>query len=622
MSGICGIVQRDRNRQVTNSDLASMLRVLGNAHEERGSIATVNALGLAVQSSAGYSAGIAKMDVHGSILALAFYGNIYNLSDLIPEERPELDPATALLRMFHKSGPAALEKIRGEFVTALWDGTQETLYLATDRFRVHPLFYYEDNDKLVFSSKIKSILACPFPIKRTINPQAIVDVTASSVIPTPKTIFNEIRKLPPGYVLRYYKGDVHLTRYWDIRFSAAEKPRKRQLKHELKENFTEAVSVRLKNESLPDEIGTFLSGGVDSSTVTGVLCKLLKRPIKSFSIGFGETRYNEINYARIAARAFACRHFEYFVTPRDAYETIPLLLNAFDEPYANASAIPTYFCAKLASDNGVKVLYAGDGGDELFAGNERYADQRFFDYYHKIPRWIREPIVGPTIFALADQFRFPLIEKAQKYISRASVPYPQRLTAYGLFETFPMPSLFEPGFIRSLGDGYDTYESIYSLYRSATGETELDRQLYIDLKHTIADNDLFKVVRMTANAGIAVRFPFLDHVLAEFAASIPAHIKMKGRRLRSFFKETYADFLPVEIRKKTKHGFGLPIPSWLRTDKRLNEMMLDLLLDPTTIQRGYFQKNTLEELVLRHQNDSTAFYGTILWNLMILELWH
>jgi asparagine synthase (glutamine-hydrolysing) len=240
-----------------------------------------------------------------------------------------------------------------------------------------------------------------------------------------------------------------------------------------------------------------LSGGIDSSTLTGVLTRLTNRKIKCYSIGFDQEQFNEISYARIAAQAFGAEHYQYFVTPADVYEAIPILMESFDEPFANASAVPTYFCAKFAKDHGVDILYAGDGGDELFAGNQRYADQRLFDYYYKIPSVLRTAFVAPFVSALADGLELTLFQKAKKYIQRASIPYPQRLTSYGFFHVFPFRELLTADFVATVGQNYDSDGSAHRYYNEALANTALDRQLYVDLKMTISDNDILKVIRMT-----------------------------------------------------------------------------------------------------------------------------
>jgi asparagine synthase (glutamine-hydrolysing) len=474
---------------------------------------------------------------------------------------------------------------------------------------------------LIFASRMRSIFASPYSVRWSVNPEAVVDVMAWSIIPTPKTIFREVEKLPPAHVLTYQRGKVKLKAYWEISFLESEALDEVELAQRLKASVREAVGIRFAEDGPSDRIGSFLSGGVDSSTVTGVLTQLAKNPIKSFSIGFDEPRFNEINYARIVAQTFGADHHEYFVTPHDTYDAISVLIDECDEPFANASAIPTYFCARMARQHGVDVLYAGDGGDELFAGNERYATQRLFDYYLKIPTCLREPLLKPLVFNLADMLGWTLLVKGKKYIQRASIPYPERLSSYNFFSLVAMTELFEPALLQAVGRGYDPYAPINAYYRQAPAHDELDRQLYIDLKLAISDNDLIKVTRMSEAAHVAVRFPLLDHILAEFAARIPAHVKMRGRQLRSFFKNAYADMLPLATRTKTKHGFGLPIPVWLRTDADLHEMMRDLVLNPRTLLRDYFRQQTIEELVRRHQTDLTSFYGTVLWNIMILELW-
>ena len=622
MSGICGLALSGHNSHVEAAYLLPMVQALRCGVPEEGARVAVGTVGLGAQGFSGRLAGVSHMIQHGLPLALAFHGSVYNAFELLPTEEQTSNPCQGLLRLYVQEGIGFIQRLRGEFACALWDAHQETLYLATDPFRVHPLFYYQDQHKLVFASRMKALLACPLPIQCTINAEAIADVVVRSAIPTPKTIFQEVKKLPPGHILRVRRGAMELTPYWDINFLDPDSAGEGELARKLNVFFSDAVAIRLAREQRPERIGTFLSGGIDSSTVTGVLTQLAKHPIKSFSIGFAEQRFNEIDYARIAAQAFGAEHYEYFVSPKDTYDSIPVLLEGFDEPFGNASAVPTYFCAKMAREQGVEVLYAGDGGDELFAGNERYAEQRLFDYYAQIPGWLRESLLKPLIYTLAERLQWALFVKGKKYIQRASIPYPARLSSYGFSTMVPMPTLLTDELMEAIGQAYDPYAAVNMYYCQAPAQNALDRQLYIDLKLAISDNDLFKVTRMTEAAGITVRYPFLDSRFAEFAATVPAYVKMHGRQLRSFFKRAYADLLPSRIRAKPKHGFGLPIPEWLRTDRALNEMMHDLVLSPQSIQRGYFRRQTLEGLIERHKTDQTSFYGTALWNLMMLELWH
>lgn len=622
MSGICGIILNDRNRQVTRAELSPMVKALNFQGDGDGYSVSLGHVAIGAQKFPGRLAGVAELNVNERQIAIAFHGSLYNLKELFCYEKSNPDPVIELLKLYLKDGIAFIKRLRGEFVLALWDGQKEILYLATDRFRVHPLFYYKDEDKLIFASRMKALLASPFQVNRTINPDAIIHVVASSIIPAPKTIFREVKKVPQGHFLTYKNREIELEPYWEVSFLHPSKEKESLLAQQFKILFTDSLHTRLEVDGNSNNIGAFLSGGVDSSTVTGVITQLVEHPIKSFSIGFDEERFNELNYARIAAQAFGAEHYEYYVSPKDTYDVIPIFLEAIDEPYANASAIPTYFCAKVAKERGVGILYAGDGGDELFAGNQRYADQHLFEYYHKLPAWLREPILKPLIFSMADKLKWGPFVKGKKYIQRASIPYDERITSYDFFKVVPIHEFIEDDLSEAVGKDFNPYEIFSDYYRKAPAQNNLDRHLYIDWILTLADNDLIKVTRMTEATGVTVRYPFLDHKIAEFSVKVPAHIKMRGTKLRSFQKNTYADLLPLEIRTKKKHGFGLPIPIWLRTDKGLNEMMLDLVLSPQSLQRGYFKKRALEKLIKDHKTDESSFSGTVVWSLMVLELWH
>lgn len=621
MSGIYGVAFGERERRATEDERSGIFDRLGETNSATLKVIDTKGAILGATVGTGCLGNIAEVTINDCSFVMAVYGNIYNLKDVVSGDRCT-NYVDELLHLHAREGWKFIERLRGDFVLALWDGCAETLYLATDRFRVHPLFYARDGKRLVFASRLKWLLSS-CRSKNRINPAAIVDIVGSSVIPTPRTIFLEVEKLPPGNILTFHAGTLQIAPYWDIEFRSVNGLSKAALTEQLKENFYEAISIRMAHDTKSRNIGTFLSGGVDSSTVTGVITQIREGAVKSFSIGFADEDFNELSYARIAAKAFGCVHYESFVTPTDVCSAIPMLVNGFDEPFANASAIPTYYCAKMAKEHGVDILYAGDGGDELFAGNERYATQRLFDYYQKIAPWLRNSLVTPLVFRLAGLFSWDVLTKAQKYIKRSNVPYPERLYSYGFLKNIEMPEWFDDKLLRALGNEYIPYAETRSHYFNAKAESELDRQLYVDLKLTISDNDLVKVSRMAEAAGIEVRYPFLDHRLAEFAARVPAQLKMRGLNLRSFFKNAYSDLLPQDIRSKKKHGFGLPIPVWLRTDRTLNEMMRDLVLGRRALERGYFRKKAIENLVERHRVDeSTSFHGTILWNLMLLELWH
>jgi asparagine synthase (glutamine-hydrolysing) len=625
MSGICGVLAKNDAR-IAGASLHAMrdrLRLQAPTSDQvRTAEVAVGPILFGVSLAGRQVGGVALAERDGAPLAITLCGSLYDV-DAVPGDRGDLHgPAARILDRYLAEGISFIQRLDGEVSLALWDGRIETLYLATDRFRIHPIFYCDENKQFVFASRIGALLESPLAVAATIRPEAIVLTVASSVIPTPKTAFREISKLPPGHLLVHRNGTTTLAPFWSADFLRPSPDRESNLAAEVRTRFSDAVARRLRVDGSTDHLGTFLSGGIDSSTVTGVLMRAAGQPVKSFSIGFGEARFNEISYARIAARALGAEHYEYFVVPKDVPEVLPVLLTSFDEPYGNASAIPTYLCAKLARDHGVDVLYAGDGGDELFAGNERYATQKLFEYYRRIPAWIGRGAIEPVVTGLAQALRWNLLVMGKKYIRRATLPPGKRLTSYDFFNVVPMERFLTTDFLLAVGDDFDPGEATERLYTEAPAQTELDRQLYVDLNITIADNDLFKVTRMAEAAGVTPRFPFLDRELAEFAMAVPASIKMRGRNLRTFFKRAYADLLPAEVRAKSKHGFGLPIGDWLQTDRALIEMMDDLVLSPRTLSRGYFRKDALQELVQRHREGSASFYGATLWNLMVLELWH
>lgn len=574
-----------------------------------------SSVGLGVHRVAGFQGGLVERRLGDRVLAVAFHGTLDE--DGTPEGGgvPDL-----LLDRYLRSGIEFLSDLRGEFVLAIWDSKDETLFLATDRFRVHPLLYGGDARGFAFASRMRAFDPSPVPGSRTLHAPAILDVLASSYVPTPETIYEEIHKLPPGHVLTYARGTVTVRPYWDIDFRHPSRDSEEALAAQVREAFHDAIARRYHRDGGGERVGAFLSGGVDSSTVSGVLTQVAGGPIRTFSIGFGEAYYNEMSFARIAAQRFGAEHHEYYVTAKDTVDAIPIVVEEFDEPFGNASSIPTYYCAKLAREHGVDCLYAGDGGDELFGGNERYAFDRIFGYYHRVPGWMRKALVGPGVNALARALPHPLFRKARNYVQKASLPPVQRMTAYTFFNVVPLGDVVEPEFLARV-NGYDPHRAMERAFSHALGDTDLDLGLYLDLKLAIGDNDLYKVNRMTEAAGVAVRYPFLDQGLAEAAARVPASLKMRGRKLRVFFKRAYRDLLPPEVVGKTKHGFGLPIAVWLGSDPTLNAMMRDLVLGPRSLARGYFQKRALERLMEEHRTDTTLFSGTVLWNLMVLELW-
>ncbi len=563
-------------------------------------------------------AGSLRVKIHGCFYWVGVYGShIPEMKDFSKESESYL---FRLIEKYIAKGPSFVEEMEWECSLALWDESKETVLLATDPCRINPIFYAYDHSMLVFSTRLPVVARILGGPALSLNLESVLHIIGSSYIPTPSTIFNEISTLSPGSVLTYCWGRSQIKKYWEIDFTHPSQDSVKDLQEELRQTFRVSLEGRVKNQTDPTTIGTFLSGGIDSSTVTGVLTEIYKQPINTFTIGFSEEKFNEVEFARIASRCFHSNHHEYFVTAEDTFNALPHLIKWFDQPFGNASSIPTYFCAKLAREAGVTTLFAGDGGDELFAGNERYLTQRIFDWYKLLPRSLRRRICEPWVDKLQALLPLAILTKAQKYIRRANIPYPDRLASWGIFEILGANQFLHPKTSEHLSD-FNPNSVLFQHYANARATTELDHQLYIDLQLTIGNNDLVKVTTMTEAADVDVQFPFLSQGLMECAAKIPASHKLRGTQLRRFFKMTYSDLLPKEILRKKKHGFGLPVSYWLNSYKPLNDLMHDLLLGKKACQRGLFEAKTLRELINRHHQDDTSFYGSIIWNIMMFELW-
>ena len=367
----------------------------------------------------------------------------------------------------------------------------------------------------------------------------------------------------------------------------------------------------------PAERGAFLSGGTDSSTLVGLLSRITQERVNAFSVGFEEERYNEIYYARIAASHFRSEAHEYFVHPDEALDTISLIAQGYDEPFGNSSAIPTYFCLKMAREAGIKSIFAGDGGDELFGGNERYLTEKVFSLYHTIPSWIRK---GTDLAA----DRLPMVNpwrKVRNYVHKANQYVPDRFFYYQLYFRVHASEYFTDEF-RNIIDFDFPIRIPRQHYERIGNVSPLNRLLYMDLKMAIADNDLFKVNRMAEALGIQVCYPYLDTHVAAMSGTIPAKLKLKKWTKPNIFKKAFGDLLPKEILAKTKHGFGLPTGDWLRTHAGFRDLARSLLLDSRSNQRGYFKEKALEGLLDRHDKESSGYYASQIWNFMMLELWH
>jgi asparagine synthase (glutamine-hydrolysing) len=531
----------------------------------------------------------------------------------IPElqrQAEQTDLASSVIEAYRTYGPSFLERLHGPFALTLVDTQDQTALLAIDRLGVQPLAFAQTAKGIVFASDARAVAAHP-DVDNALSPQGLFNYLFFHMVPSPGSIFTGVEKLLPGQCVVWHQGRLERNFYWRMvyRDDGGDNPEGKASR------FKSLLSDAVRTAAEAPQVGAFLSGGTDSSTVAGLLTQTLGRPADTFSIGFDAEGFDEMEYARLASRHFGTRPHEYYLTPADVVAAIPKIAAAYDEPFGNASAIPTYFCAKLAHDAGIKVMLAGDGGDEIFGGNARYAKQKVFELYWQLPAWARQSLIEPLSGALPG---VGLLRKAKSYVEQARIPLPDRLETYNFLHREPMDQILMPDFLAQI-QANQPEALLREVYDRTETHSFINRMLHLDLKFTLADNDLRKVTRACALAGVAVRYPLLDEALAAFSAELTPDEKVHGQYLRYFFKKTLADFLPREIIDKSKHGFGLPFGLWMQTHPELRALANDSL--STLRKRGIVQPAYIDRLLDQHRGGHASYYGVMIWVLMMLEQW-
>jgi asparagine synthase (glutamine-hydrolysing) len=503
--------------------------------------------------------------------------------------------------------------LRGAFAFALWVGVEEYLFVVTEFYGIRPVVFTGAGETFAAASRIRQLALAG--IDKTINPEAIYHYLFFQAVCSPVGIYRDVRKLEPGTGLEVRKGRVESFVYYDIKYNTLSRSEAHWLTA-IPAAIEKAVDHFVDPQAL-DRSGCFLSGGTDSSTIAGYYTKLSGRPAKTFSIGFDDPYYNELDFAHIAVRHFGTEQHEYLVTPSDVLALIEELPHIYDEPFGNASVVAAYFCAQLARRQGVEVMLGGDGGDEIFGGNERYVTNLVFERYFQLPEVIRKGVFEPLLGALPGT---GLIYKAQRYVRRANMRNPRRFYSYNLLAEHDNREIFQDEFLRQV-DTDCFFQRAQSLYDRAASAAETDRLLYLDMKYTITDNDLRKVTQMVEAAGLRVRYPLLDRDLVDFAATIPPHLKVKPGKNRYMFKQSMRGFLPEEIIQKTKHGMGLPIAKWFKEDAALRSLLEDTLFSGEPQIHHYVKPDYLQQLRQSFLTEDTPYYGDSLWVFLVLEMW-
>ena len=498
--------------------------------------------------------------------------------------------------------------VTGEFAVGLRDPHGRT-FMAVDRFSIHSLCYRVVNGQMRFAVRADDLADAATEI----DPQAIFDYLYFHVIPSPRTIYKGIYRLPAAHYALFEDGELTVAPYWLPTFEEQHNPSFDALRDEFRQLLKDSVAAQLDG-SKP---ACFLSGGTDSSTVAGMVALASGKVAASYSIGFDAQGYDEMEYARLAAGHFKTEHHEYYVTPDDLVRSIADVAASFDQPFGNSSALPSYYCAKMALDDGVTKILAGDGGDELFGGNSRYAKQKMFDWYEHVPGLIQKELLEPLLATRAAG-AFALTRKAGSYVEQARVPMPDRLQMYNLITRLGVAEVLTPQLLAQV-DIRAPLQLQQQVWHGVQGCSHLNKELAFDWRFTLAESDLPKVLGAAGFAGIKVGFPMLDDHLLAFSLKLPTDYKLKGRKLRWFFKEALRGFLPDEILTKKKQGFGLPFGVWANTHPTLKMLATDSLHSLTA--RGIVRADFVRTLLTQRLPEHPGYFGEMVWILMMLEQW-
>jgi asparagine synthase (glutamine-hydrolysing) len=618
MCGITGIFEFERGRDISPELVHRMNETIVHRGPDDEGIYTGPGIGLGFRrlSIIDLQGGHQPISNEDGTIWVMLNGEIYNYLEL----RQDLDQrghrfatrsdTESIVHLYEEYGEGCFAKLRGMFAIALWDSRESKLLLARDRLGKKPLFYAADAQRILFGSELKSLLAGGVS-KSNVNPQAISDYFSLGYIPAPKTIYHSVSKVLPGHYIVASKSVLRDVSYWDISFANVEERSEEEWSEIVRHQVCEATRMRLMSD-VP--LGAFLSGGIDSSSIVAMMSRIMNRPVTTCSIGFGVKEYNETEYAQQIAKLFASDHHESIVHP-SAIDVVNKLAWHFDEPFADSSAVPTYYVSKVAREH-VTVALGGDGGDESFAGYRRY----LFDYYENrlrqyVPGWMRRGIFGPLGKYYPPLAAAPRVFRAKATLQSLSrTPLEGYFNSVSIFRPGDKARLFTPDFHRLLG-GYDSIAVFEHYYSRAGTDDLLSRIQYVDIKTYLPDDILAKVDRASMAVSLEVRAPLLDHHLMERVAAMPSSLKLRGRSGKHILKKAMEPLLPYDILYRKKQGFAVPLDRWFRGE--LKELAHDSLFRAND---GIFDAKFLQKIWEQHQSghyDRSAH----MWSILMFRKW-
>ncbi len=619
MCGIAGFVHNDSDALADPGVVHAMCEAIVHRGPDDEGVYAKGPVGLGMRrlSIIDLSGGHQPIYNEDKSVWIVFNGEIYNF----PELRSQLEgrghrfytntDTEVILHLYEDFGAGCVEDLRGMFAFAIYDERKRRLLLARDRLGIKPLHYAQSDETFFFGSEIKSILTVA-PELGELDDHALLEYFTWSYIPDPLTAFKNIHKLPPGHLLEWSDGHVETRRYWDVpAYGTVEPQSEEECIEALERVLAEAVRIRLIAD-VP--LGALLSGGVDSSTIVALMARSSSRPVKTFTIGFSRNDFNEAHYARLVAERFKTEHHELVVEP-DIRETLYRLTESLEEPFGDSSMIPTYHVSRLARQH-VTVALSGDGGDELFAGYDRYAVNFRRGHLDFLPEWARR------------QYRkrlHPLLPHSlpgYAYSYNAALPWPERyLDSVSFFPSIErrVPVL-SGDFRETVKGGPDPSDRFRAYLNRASEQDPVSRLLYLDTKTYLPGDILTKVDRMSMACSLEARVPLLDHLFVEHATRLPARLKFREDQQKYILKRLAERAgVPKEAINRPKQGFALPLVHWMRNE--LKEELPAILLDPKTLQRGYFSARGIRILLNEHQRGRRN-HSSLLWMLLVFELWH
>ena len=619
MCGIAGIVSSERSERIEEATVHAMCEaIVHRGPDDEGLLAKGNTgLGMRRLSIIDLAGGHQPVFNEDRSAWIVFNGEIYNF----PELRAELEASghrfytntdtEVIVHLYEELGSECVQRLRGMFAFALWDDRLGRLLIARDRLGKKPLHYALHRGKLYFASEIKSILAV-VPELAELNRAALMQYMYLGYIPDPATAFTGIHKLPPGHVAEFEGGELRLRKYWDLpEYGTYEPASEEECLEELERLLAESVRIRLISD-VP--LGALLSGGTDSSTVVALMARASSKPVKTFAIGFRQSDFDESKYAKLVAQEFSTDHHELLLEP-DVVATVEKLTSSLEEPFGDSSMLPTYFVSCLARQH-VTVALSGDGGDELFAGYDRYRVHAERQIFEKIPapvrRWYREHVFP----------KLPSNMRGRKFSYNVSLPWRERyvdgICFVPAFER-ELPLLTDD-FRATIQESGDPQELLLRYFKDAPAHDPISQMLYVDTKTYLVEDILTKVDRMSMLTSLEVRVPILDHLFVEWVTRLGPQWKMRGKKQKYILRKLAERVgVPRSVLYRRKQGFALPLVHWMRNE--MKDLILTVLLEPRTLQRGYFDVRGVRQLLDEHFSRRRDHSGRI-WRLLIFELWH